>query len=43
MTKSFNSIPTEPVGSVPRPRELQEAMVAFSNNKHVGERTRGDF
>jgi len=32
MNKSFNSIPTEPVGSVPRPRELQEAMVAFSSN-----------
>lgn len=26
----MNSIPTEPVGSLPRPRELQEAMVAFS-------------
>jgi len=31
MSKSFSSIPTEPVGSVPRSRELQEAMVAFSN------------
>jgi 5-methyltetrahydropteroyltriglutamate--homocysteine methyltransferase len=26
-----NSIPTESVGSIPRSRELQEAMVAFSN------------
>jgi len=33
VNKSINSIPTEPVGSVPRPRELQEAMVAFSENK----------
>jgi len=33
MNKPFNSIPTEPVGSVPRPRELQEAMVAFSSNE----------
>jgi len=32
MNKSLNSIPTEPVGSVPRPPELQEAMTAFSNN-----------
>ncbi len=28
----MTSIPTEPVGSLPRPGELQEAMVAFSNN-----------
>ena len=26
----MNSIPTEPVGSLPRPRELQEAMAAYS-------------
>ncbi len=33
MNKSVNSIPTEPIGSVPRAPELQEAMVAFSDNK----------
>ena len=27
------SIPTEPVGSIPRPRELQEAMLAFSKGE----------
>jgi len=37
MNKSPNSIPTEPVGSVPRPRELQEAMAAFSENNMLGE------
>ena len=26
-------IPTESLGSIPRPRELQEAMIAFSQGK----------
>jgi len=33
-----NSIPTESVGSIPRPRELQEAMVAYSKGNLSGEK-----
>ncbi len=33
----LTEIPTEPVGSVPRPRELQDAIVAHSNGKMTTE------
>ncbi len=32
-TLTLNAIPTEPVGSIPRPHELQDAMVAHSQGK----------
>nr|WP_320015749.1 hypothetical protein [uncultured Desulfobacter sp.] len=31
----LGAIPTEPVGSIPRPRELQEAMEKYSQGKTI--------
>lgn len=39
----MNLIPTESVGSVPRPRELQEAMAAFSQGNLSSEKLNGHF
>jgi len=39
----MNLIPTESVGSVPRPRELQEAMVAFSQGNLSEEKMNQHF
>jgi len=40
---AISSIPTEPVGSVPRPRELQEAMVAHSRGNITTDELNNQF